>query len=90
MTDAKALLLAAVGADLRAALECWPEHFFATAAAVSESADHDDVLAKLVELLAANTAQLTRRADAAKAQFAAARRAHLSLVPDVPEQRKGA
>ena len=54
------------------------------------SASLKDVLAAFCELLAANTAQLTRRADAAKAQFAAARRAHLSLVPDVPEQRKGA
>jgi len=88
MTDAKARLLAGVGADLRAALECWPEHFFATAAAVSESAGHDDVLAKLVELFAASTAAARRRADAAEAQLAAVRRSHLALAPEPVPVRK--
>jgi hypothetical protein len=79
--DAKARLLAEVGADLRVALERVPGYLIETAAAIATGDERADVLAALCDLLAANTARETRRADKAQAQLAAARRSHLALVP---------
>ena len=92
MTDAKARLLAEVGPDLRAALERVPGYLIETAAAIAAGDERADVLDALVDLLAANTARETRRADAAEAQLATLRRSHLALVPSptAGAPRKGA
>jgi hypothetical protein len=82
--DAKARLLAEVGPDLRAALERVPGHLIETATAIATGDERADVLAALCDLLAANTARETRRADAAQAQLAELRRHGLRLAPDLP------
>ena len=82
--DAKARLLAESGPDLRAALERMPGHLIETAAAIATGDERADVLAALCDLLAASTANQTRRADAAETQLAELRRHGLHLAPDLP------
>lgn len=81
--DVKARLLAEAGPDLRAALERVPGYLVETAAAIATGEERADVLDALCDLLAANTARETRRADAAQARLAELRRHGLHLAPDL-------
>ena len=88
--DAKARMLASVGADLAAALERIPAAYFTVAEeTASDRTDRMAVLWRLVELYTAATEQERRRADAAQAELAKVRRSRLRIVSESHTLNKG-